>query len=339
MNFFLSPLSFFYSFFMSGRNWLYDNGYLKVHRFSVPIVSIGNLTWGGTGKTPILCELLRWSLEQGLKPAVVSRGYKGRVRGVERVAFDGDPTHFGDEPVMVANRFSNVPIYVGADRVAAVKTILANEKIQIIFADDAFQHRRLGRSLDVVILDCTEKTENYKVAPLGRARENKKALCRAQFVILNKVNLSPPQNKQAALDFIGQICSDVGTPIIESEYYLKRLVKMDGTEEATSPRYQSVLLVSGIGNPSAFAALVSKNHDVRGHLIYRDHHNYSDLDIEKIINEAQRLKVEKIFITEKDAIKLRRFKEKLTLVCVAELAPKLSLRVKGLYEKILDQLR
>lgn len=338
MNFLLYPFSCLYSFFIRCRNWLYDKGIIKVHNFNIPIVSVGNLTWGGTGKTPILCELLRWALEQGLKPAVVSRGYKGRVRGVERVNPDGDPSYFGDEPVMIASRFLTVPVYVGADRVGAVSKILASEQVQIIFADDAFQHRRLGRNLDVVILDCTEKITNYNVAPMGRGREEKNSLRRADFIILNKVNLALPQNKLEALDFISHTCGDIHVPVIESEYYVKRLINLDGVEEVSTSKYHSVLLVSGIGNPSAFEALVAKNYDVKGHMAFWDHYNYSQADIDKILNEAKFLGVEKILITEKDAIKIKKFKEKLDVVRVVELAPKLSLRVKGLYEKILNQL-
>ncbi len=336
---FFRSLSFAYSAVMHVRNMLYDAQLIETHKFAVPVVSVGNLTWGGTGKTPIICELVRWSLEQGFKPAVISRGYKGQFKGVLRVPIDGEASVYGDEPAMMAKRFGSVPVYVGGDRVAVMKELLAKESVQIIFADDAFQHRRLARALDVVVMDCTEKLEHYEVVPLGRGREEKSALKRADFIILNKVNIAPPEAKQQTLDFIDRICEGREIPVIESEYYIKRLVRLDGHEETGAGRFQKVLLASGIGNPAAFSALVAKNFDIKGHMIFRDHHIYSASDIRNIIAEARRLGVDKILVTEKDAVKIRHLAIGHLLFYVAELGPKLSLRVKGLYEKILSRLR
>ena len=196
MNLILAPFSFLYSQVMALRNLLYDRDVLPTFEVGIPIVSVGNLTLGGTGKTPLICELVAWALENKLHPGVVSRGYRGQVRGVELVTPNGDPSYFGDEPVMIASRFANVPVYVGADRVAAVKKMIEHQKVDIIFADDAFQHRRLGRKADIVVVDCTEAISNYRVVPVGRARENVRGLDRADFIILNKVNLATPEQKK-----------------------------------------------------------------------------------------------------------------------------------------------
>lgn len=159
------PLSYLYRKVMDLRNDLYDKDVINVHQFQIPIVSVGNLTLGGTGKTPIICELISWAREQGLKPAMISRGYKGNVSGVTKVNPAGSPEDFGDEPFMVANKFKDIPVYVSPNRVAGVEQILKAEDVKIIFADDAFQHRRMGRVLDILVIDCSEKIENYQVIP------------------------------------------------------------------------------------------------------------------------------------------------------------------------------
>lgn len=353
----LWPLSILYSAIMQLRNWLYDQGWLKVHRFQVPIVSVGNLTWGGTGKTPILCELIQWSLSQNLKPVVISRGYRGQVKGVERVKTDGDPALFGDEPVMIAKRFLQVPVYVGADRVSVVNEVLKLESgVQIVFADDAFQHRRLGRDIDVVILDSVEKIKNYCVAPLGRAREDFSGLKRADYLILNKVNLVDPHLKQEKLDFIERHLRELrhAPPLIECEYYIKALsclsdfdsVRASGQKEIVDDKLlgglnssaesamtqQNVLMVSAIGNPKTFERLLEQKFQIKKHLIYRDHHAYTLADVNSMIAEAQKLKVSKILVTEKDAVKIALITDRKDLFWVVQLAPKLSLRVKQLYE-------
>jgi tetraacyldisaccharide 4'-kinase len=341
----LWPPSQIYSMVMNARNWAYDNGYFKTHRFDLPVVSVGNLTWGGTGKTPILCELIAWALSQGLKPAVISRGYRGQVTGIERVPQNADPSRYGDEPVLISSKFLEVPVYVGADRVESVKEILKNHQVDLIFADDAFQHRRLGRDLDIVIVDCTEPLDQYAVAPIGRSREATHALKRADFVILNKVNLVSPELKNEVIDFVEAQQRELKAtwPIIESEYHVKALVRLNGEvisenlKNQAPPAALSALLVSAIGNPKSFERILPAHVRMQGHLIYRDHHAYTQGDLKKIIAEAHRLKVDQILITEKDSVKLSKLGADQQLFCVVQLAPKLGLRVKQLYE-VLRQL-
>lgn len=236
------PFSWLYDLVMRIRNKMYDSGKLKTYKFDKPIVSVGNLTMGGTGKTPIICKLLHfWALEQGLRPAVISRGYKSKVRGVAKVHLDIKTNYFGDEPAMVVNRFPNVPFYIGADRVAVVESVLANESVDIIFADDAFQHRQF-HAVDIVDLECTEDKMNYQVLPAGRGRERVSGLKRADYIILNKVNLVAPEKKMEVLDFITQNCVGDEVPIIESEYYVKNLKRLSNQEKAELVSSEKVLL-------------------------------------------------------------------------------------------------
>ena len=321
------------------RNTLYDKKILPVHDFSIPIVSVGNLTVGGTGKTPIICELLRWALEQSLRPGVVSRGYCRTGEGIVRVPLSAQGVEFGDEPAMMARRFSTVPVYVGSDRVDAAKVLIAREDVQIIFADDAFQHRRLGRRVDIVILDCMEAINNYASLPLGRAREDKSALRRAHFIILNKCNLATPEQKKLSLEFIDQVCGDLQVPVIESDYYCTRLVRLDGLVQDKIDGYEKVVLLSGVGSPLSFEVMMNKGFDIKKHFIFKDHHAYKSQEIQSVIDESKSLGVQKIVTTEKDAVKLFQFMDIKEKIWVAELSPKLSLRIKSLYEKISAQLK
>src|SRR5690606_23906728 len=151
------------------RNLLYDKGVFSCTKVGVPIVSVGNITVGGTGKTPIVDHLIRWSVEKGLRPAAISRGYKGKFSGVKKVV-PHSGLYFGDEPMLLASRNTGVPIYVGADRVSVVQNILQREQVNIVFADDAFQHRRLFRDLDIVVVDMFDEDRDFRTLPLGRGR-------------------------------------------------------------------------------------------------------------------------------------------------------------------------
>lgn len=336
----LNPLSALYSTIMDVRNRLYDREIWHSQNVGVPVISVGNLTVGGTGKTPIICELLRWASDHRLNPAVVSRGYKGKFKApVVRVLPGADPTEFGDEPTMMAEQFPNVPVYVGPDRVVVARELLKEHpEVRVLFADDAFQHRRLHRDLDIVVVDASEPVENYAVIPAGRGRETTISLRRANCIILNKVNLVAPEQKQAAIEFIDKILDGQDVPVIESEYYVQRLIRLyDGAVE--EPReFESVTLVSGIGNPAAFEALVAKNFDVKKHFKFRDHHGYTAGEVEKILAESRSRKVRRIVTTEKDAVKLRRLVGENELFWKTDLRPKMSLRVKWLYEKILERV-
>jgi tetraacyldisaccharide 4'-kinase len=336
----LQPLSWLYSRVTSLRNELYDRALFETFDAGLPVVSIGNLTLGGTGKTPMICELVSWALENGLRPAIVSRGYRGQVQGEERVPVNGDPKRYGDEPVLMANRFSKVPVYVGADRVAAVRQLKDKENVDIVFADDAFQHRRLRRNIDVVVVDCTESLQHYRVVPVGRGREKASGLQRADFIILNKVNLATPEQKKNVLEFIENQLDGRTAHVIEAEYYVHKLINLK-TGEVIEPRgFEPAVLVSGVGNPKGVERLLVKNFDIKQHLSFRDHHDFSLTDIDRALGEAQKYDAKKILVTEKDAVKIvekirHDDRSALRLFWRTELSLKLSLQVKKLHEKVL----
>lgn len=332
------PLAKAFGIVVSTRNKLYDQKAIKVKKVKVPVVSVGNITVGGTGKTPILAELVHWALSSGLKIGVVSRGYKGKFKGVSRVSHtDPDaPVIYGDEPTMLSEKFPDVPIYVSPDRVLAAQTLIEENDVQVIFADDAFQHRRLHRDIDVVVVDCTEPLSNYNLLPYGRLREPLESLKRANYIILNKVNLVSPEEKNNVIDLLESLSDGLSSKIIESEYYVKALkFNSEAIELGDIAPTEPFLLVSGIGNPQALETNLSQFLKIKKHIRYSDHHNYSKKDVRYILKSHEKEQTCRIIITEKDAVKLRSYSELNGLTLTTLLSPKLSLKAKGLYEEVL----
>ena len=292
-------LAFFYSQCMKLRADLYRKNIFPVQRVSCPVISVGNITMGGTGKTPIVSYLLSLFLEQNIKPGVVSRGYKGRYSGVACVKFP-DPDLFGDEPSMLKKWHSNIPIYLSRKRVNACRELLQKESVDVIVLDDGFQHRGLYRDIDIVVLDALEPLENYCVVPQGRARESLEALKEADCVIVNKVNLA-----SSGLDsLLEQIKKYTQSPIIQSEYTAQDLRPLDVNGENLS-KPQKALLVSGIGHPESFERLVAtQGIEIKGHLKYPDHFCFKVSDIKKARRTLESVAAESIIVTDKDAIKI-----------------------------------
>ena len=176
------------------RAGAYDRGLFAVKTLPVPCISVGNLSVGGTGKTPLVAWLIDELIALGARPAVVSRGYGGSARGPERVTAAGDcaaARRFGDEPALLAARYPDVPVVVGRDRHAAGLLAVRNGGATVVVADDAFQHRRLARGIDIAVLDASRGLGNGFQLPAGPLREPPASLARAGFVVLNRVGAAP----------------------------------------------------------------------------------------------------------------------------------------------------
>lgn len=306
------PLAKIYGGVMLARGFAYERGWLESVEVGLPILSIGNITAGGTGKTPLTSFLLEAFSSRGRRVGVVSRGYGGTEKGPARVPGDGLPetaARFGDEPAWLACRHPSVPVVIGADRVAAAKELLG--AVDLVLADDAFQHRRLKRGFDAVVIDATEPLWHYRSLPLGRQREDFRALLRARSVFLTKTNLADP----AVLDWLRLRLKEVAPrlPVFEFDTRLKGVVSLAASNSEPARALassQTLLLVSGIGRPETFRKsvetdlLVSSGGEVLDHLIYPDHHQYGAEDCRHIMERAKELGASAIVVTEKDAVKL-----------------------------------
>ncbi len=331
----LFPLSLAYRGATGCRNWLYDRRIFRSSQVETKIISIGNLTVGGTGKTPVTLALIEGLKARGYTCGVISRGYKRGRSGVLEVDLSPLAAHsFGDEPALIKANFNDVPVFVGEKRVSAAKALLAAHKVDFIICDDAFQHRSLYRDLNLLLLDVSEPIRNYKVLPVGRARESLvPALKRADFLILTKSNLVESQKLDEVREWLKARSGD--KPILLADYVFKGMRSLKG--QVVQSFKDKVYMVSGIAKPEAFERTLENRVDVVKHKTFPDHHRYSDLDVEAILDEAGHLQARWILTTGKDSMKLRAFHRLRERLWTAEVAIKLNGDVNALYEAI-DEL-
>ena len=282
----------------------YDRGLLAARTLPVPCISVGNLSVGGTGKTPLVAWLIEELASFGARPAVVSRGYGGSARGPERVATSGDceaALRFGDEPALLAARYPEVPIVVGRDRHAAGLLAAARGGATVVIADDAFQHRRLARDVDVVVVDASRGLGNGRQLPAGPLRESPAALARAGFIVLNRVG--------AARDLAG-LRRTIARLAPRAALAEADLVFAGWREARTGapvelPAGAVVYPFCGIGNPGSFRrTLETLGLDVLGGEVFRDHHTYVGREIEHLQRAAAAGGARAAVTTAKDAVRL-----------------------------------
>lgn len=283
-----------YSLAMRLRNRAYDRQRKETVRVGVPVVSVGNLTLGGTGKTPMVTWLARWFRQQGIRVSIVSRGYAALSDGGN------------DEARQLEASLPDVPHLQNKDRVAAARTAIEELETQLILLDDGFQHRRLHRDLNLVLIDATEPFGFDHVFPRGMLREPIDGLRRADLVAITRVNLVTDAQRQAIRHRITQAAPQTGW--IEISQKITHFQTSSGQsvsvkEAAASP----ALAFCGIGNPNAFRqTLESLKIPLLGFRSYPDHHAYDDRTIRELIEWTQTFPgVQRLLCTQKDLVKLQ----------------------------------
>ncbi len=288
----LSALALPYGIAVRCRNWLYDTGLKAEYRVDMPVLCIGNLTTGGTGKTPAVEYAVRWFLERGARPAILSRGYGAR---------EGR----NDEAMLLASHLPEVPHRQRANRFHAAVEAVRLDKANVLILDDGFQHRRLARFANLVLIDATCPFGYGRLLPRGLLREPLKALRRADAIVITRSDLVAPEAVEAILRRLERIAP--GTPVAVAEHRPVALtVFPDGVAEAPAALAgQQVGLFSSIGNPAAFRATVERlGARVAWCGEFPDHHWYTPEDIDRIIR-ADNAPVDLFVTTEKDAVKLK----------------------------------
>ena len=300
----LTPLSPVYGAIVRMRVSAFRRGLLKSERCGIPVVSVGNVTFGGTGKTPMVITLVKDLIARGRRPAVLTRGY-GRM-GAEPLVLTGPEirasvTETGDEPLELAQRLPGVPIVVDADRIRGGK-LAAELGADIVILDDGFQHLRLHRDLDLVLLDAGDPWGGDHLPPRGRLREPVEALERASAVIITKVDVGADQPPQDIVRRITTIRPDL--PVFAARLVPQRVRTEAGWVDPTELRGRKVFAVAGLGRPEGFRTLLeSTGAEVVGHRWFADHHPYGPEDRAWIVREAQRIGG-RVVTTAKDAVKL-----------------------------------
>ncbi len=327
----LFPFSIAYQGATGVRNWLYDKRLRKSHKVKAKVISIGNLTVGGTGKTPVTLALIEQLKKRKVSCGVISRGYKRMEKGVLTV--DTTPRAaliFGDEPALIKATFPEIPVVVGEKRVDAAKALLEDNKVDVILCDDAFQHRALHRDLNILLLDVTEPVKNYRVLPVGRARESMKpALKRADFVFVTKGNLVAEAELKQFHDWFDPRYDGA---TIRADYVLKGFHSLLGHK--WDDIWDPVLMVTGIAKPQAFEKTVEGKAKILKHKTFPDHHRYTNQEVEIMIDEASQIQARWILTTAKDAMKLSQFPALKERLWIADLGLKLSGDTKDLYEAL-----
>ncbi len=309
----LVPLSHLYGLGMFVRERLYGMGLLRQRALAATVISIGNLTVGGTGKTPVVIALANALRQKGRRVGVASRGYgRSTTSGVVEVSNGAvlrqSPAETGDEPLLIAERCPGVPVTVGADRYAAGRYLLDRCGVDTLILDDAFQHLALKRDVDILLLDATAPFGNGYVLPRGRLREWPSALARASLIMVTRARQAADLHD--VLTRIGRLAPE--TPLCVTDFTPSCLLKI-GIAESQSPavlKGERVLLLSAIGNPDSFRTLVEGlGAMVVDHCIFADHHSYTAQDVQEVGTVAAKLRANRIVTTEKDAVKLRFLRE------------------------------
>ncbi|NBP50975.1 MAG: tetraacyldisaccharide 4'-kinase [Actinobacteria bacterium] len=293
---FLAAAAIPYAAAVELRNRAYDAGLLRTVRPDVPVVSIGNLTLGGTGKTPLVAWAARQFLGRGTAVAIVSRGYAAR------------PGERSDEALELGLLLPGVPHVADRDRVAAVRRAATDHRARVVLLDDGFQHRRLGRSLDIVTIDATDPFGGGRIFPRGLLREPIRSLARADAVVVTRSDMADAATLETIDRVIAKSCGGRRPGVwAESRHGPTRLRSWSGTTEPVgSLAGRRVVAVSGIGNPAPFRATLERlGAIVVAHRTFPDHHPYDDADREAIGRDAARRGVEWVVTTLKDLVKLR----------------------------------
>lgn len=299
---FLAPFGLVYSGIQFLRAGLYRVGILTTRRLPRPVISIGNITVGGTGKTPVTAHIARLLIQQGFKVAILSRGYGGSLEGQTLVVSDGatvmlGPQECGDEPFLLASTIPGLIVVIGSDRYAAGQLAMSQLSPDIFILDDGFQHLRLHRDLNILLLDHTSPFGNNRTLPAGLLREPTAAASRADLIILTRCPEDATNSNPVP-----------GKPTITASHCLIDAVPLRGDNPLPlaalhGPKF---LAFAGIAQPEFFFdGLRSKGINLVHTLPFPDHAGYDHTRVAEINAALQSCAAEYAITTEKDGVKLK----------------------------------
>jgi tetraacyldisaccharide 4'-kinase len=304
LGFFLIPLSWIYGIAIAVRNWLYDEGVLKSVSVDIPVVCVGNLTVGGTGKTP-MCETLIAHFQEKYSVGLISRGYGRRTKGYREVTPGTSWRSVGDEPRQIKTNYPDTVVVVCKDRIEGIRRMLSEHpEVNLIIMDDGFQYRRLTPKINIVMMDYTRPIYKDRLLPAGRLRDGRRQMRRAHYVVVTKcpVGMTPldrriARNNLELLPFqnlsFTRVAPEAPCPAFPA----------DASKQYLAPNSQ-VVAMAGLGNPRPFVNGLRKRYRVAGELLWGDHHPYTVSDLrhmQRALDDAGDDAV--IVTTQKDAVK------------------------------------
>ncbi len=301
----LFPFAVLYGWIMQFRNYLYDIGFFKSYSFEIPIIAVGNLSVGGTGKTPQIEYLIRL-ISDTYKIATLSRGYKRESEGFVLADTSSNASILGDEPFQFYSKFPNIQVAVDANRKNGIEKILAQkEPPEIILLDDAFQHRRVKAGFYILLTSYNDLFYKDYILPTGHLRESRSGAKRAHMIIVTKC---PKDLSELAQEKITEKITPYFKENMKSKEniffsyidYDDTIYSLNDTKPATELKLVPKVLVAGIAKPKPFFDFLQTKNDVI--LTFQDHHPFSEKDILAIKKQA---KEKSIITTEKDYMRLK----------------------------------
>ena len=295
----LYPFAVVYDAITTVRNRLYDRGVQRSARFDVPVIGVGNLSVGGTGKTPMIEYLIRL-LTPGIKVATLSRGYGRSSKGI-RIAGDRDnASTIGDEPYQFYRKFKEkIVVAVGEERVLAIPHILHEHPgTNAVLLDDAFQHRRVQPAFQILLTDYNNVFTQDYLLPAGRLRESKRGARRADVIVVTKCPGNTTDDDMMEVEKAIRRYSS--RPVFFTRIVYGNLLAVT---EGSPYKPERIILVSGIANPAPLEQYLRQDHDVIRHFSFRDHHVYSNKDM-KVICETAARENAVVVTTEKDMVRM-----------------------------------
>jgi tetraacyldisaccharide 4'-kinase len=308
----------------------------KAYRLNCKVISVGNITLGGTGKTTLVEFISRYLKKQGHKVAILSRGYKRRITDYGLRITDYET--MGDEPSMLFKNLGNIPVIVDANRIRAAGKAIKEYGVDTVILDDAFQQWRIIKDLEIVAIDATNPFGNRYLLPRGILREPLSSLKRADIFILTKVNLG--QNLKETKNLLSQV--NPSAPIFAAKHKPMGFYEFYKSRELLKPdtlKGKTVTLFSGIGDPDSFEKLIVGLGMTIG-LSFRffDHHNYTKEDLERIIHASGDKNINTLITTEKDAVRLDNLQFSLSDVRILSLRIELEIEDEQRFYNRLHQL-
>jgi tetraacyldisaccharide 4'-kinase len=307
-----APLSFAWEWVYRIRRSLYEYGVLRKRIFKVPVISVGNLSFGGTGKTPTIIWLAEWCIARDLTPVVLTRGYKGQLENSSGLLKSGqkfrlNPYDYGDEPLMISNKMARGAVIVGKRRGENLLKYFSEVKPDVVLLDDGFQHLQIHRSFNIVLFDATMPLKHYQLAPLGRLREGLSALKDADALVISRADQVPSEQLQELLTLLSNNFHH-RPPLALTRY--EAIGVYDVHEKYIFSIHElakvRAIAVTAIASPESFYSyLEGFDVELTERVSFPDHYFFTPDDVnELLIKASQQSSV--ILCSEKDMVKMKR---------------------------------
>jgi tetraacyldisaccharide 4'-kinase len=308
---FLTPLSWLWEWFYRVRRSCYEYGFIKREYFKVPVISVGNLSFGGTGKTPTIMWLADYLAEKNKVPVVLTRGYKGKLEKSAGLLRSGqrfrlNPHDYGDEPLMIASKMRKGAVIVGRNRAANLKRFFPDINPDVVLLDDGFQHLKIYRSFNIVLFDATMPLNRYKTAPLGYMREGLTALKDADAIIVSRADMVSNEERLNLKNFISSHfhhgplwCEIFYRPIGVFNCYDQLIYELADLKSL------SVVALTAIASPDSFyRSLEQLGMNIVECVSFSDHYFFTQVDVNEVIFRANQHSCV-VICSEKDMVKLK----------------------------------